>query len=535
MSIIFGVIMSLAKTVGNYRFIDYIGSGGMGEVYIGEDIHLKRRVAIKALKQELMCDTVVIERFKLEAVTLAKLNHPNVAAIYAFLEEDDNCYIVTELISGWQLSTFIEKIGALPIPLALYFFKQVLSGISAVHENHIVHRDLKPSNIMINTNLIAKVTDFGIARFQAGKRLTKYDKLVGTIEYMSPEQILGKDVTLTSDIYSLGVLLFEMVTGRIPFSGDSDYELMKCQVESLPPSPLEFKTDVPERLIRILSQALDKNPQMRFPSADAFKSELDKISADASEVRSEIHEIIQSNHLENYKTTDCHLTLTHGTKNQNHINIGKSKYLKKRTPTFTNKIYGRLIVLFTPRPWLGPLILFFSILIAAALILSGSIDLNFNSQSHKQQQRKEEDQIGRTGHSENEYKLDMKASDSINMPMQTEINSGSLQNHDMNLLQGSGENIHETSTGDQQWKATEKKHIPLNPVQSSAGIAPPSTQLKPKVKPSFQQGSFTKGKVNLQGESKSETEKPLIDAPLKNSPTSTTVNKKKNNEWVIHK
>jgi serine/threonine protein kinase len=170
--------MPVKKIIGSYRIIDCIGSGGMGHVFIGEDVHLKRKVAIKVLKQELVNESDIIERFKLEAVTLAKINHPNVATIYAFFEKDNRYFIVTELISGWQLNTFIEKTGALPLSVALYFFKQVLAGIGSVHAENIVHRDLKPSNIMINESLIAKVLDFGIVKIQTGKRLTKYDKLI---------------------------------------------------------------------------------------------------------------------------------------------------------------------------------------------------------------------------------------------------------------------------------------------------------------------------------------------------------------------
>ncbi len=525
------------KTIGSYRIIGCIGSGGMGNLYIGEDIHLKRKVAIKALKQDLLNQPHIIERFKLEAVTLARLNHPNVATIYAILQENNNYYIVIELISGWQLSTFIEKIGPLPLSVAFYFFKQVLAGVGSAHAENIVHRDLKPSNIMINENLIAKVTDFGIARFQGGNRLTMYDKLVGTIEYMSPEQILGKDVTKVSDIYSLGVLLFEMVTGRLPFSGDSDYELMKCQIENPPPSPLEFQANIPKRLVNILLRALAKNPQERFQSAEAFSNALDEIGINTSNSESQIHEVILSHQLADKKTMDYISPLGLDGKYQDQINAGNSFEIKKQISYYSSRFFGRLILFFTQRPWLGPLILFFSVSVVGGLILMNNSRFGHGNRIYEHRSDKE---IGRIAPSEITDQEDLNSYDSRKMPVPAEINGGTVELYN-NMSPAGGvetENSGEGVTDDHVWKAPEIKPLPLDPVQSPSGITPVPPLPKAKA-PSRKQIITTKEKIGAEKKSgieeKPKEEKLPVDQQTEVPSNSTTNHKIKYNEWIIHK
>lgn len=360
--------MLATMSVGSYRILGRISSGGMGDVYLGEDIYLKRRVAIKALKPELANDPDVIKRFKLEAVTLAQLNHPNVATVYAFLGEGSNHYLVIELISGWELGAFIDKVGSLPLPLVLYLYRQVLVGISAVHAKGIVHRDLKPANIMVTEGLTVKVMDFGIARFQTGDRLTRHSKLIGTMEYMAPEQILGKEATPASDIYSLGVLLFEMVTGHAPFSGNSEYEVMKSQVENPPPSPLEFTADIPSKLLDILSRALAKAPEDRYPSVEAFIKALDEISVNINDATSTLRELIRTHQLEKNKNIEYRSSLTEFEHSQKRMPRWKVSNQKMAPLPYLGAIYDRFISALVQRPWLGPVILFCSFLTVGGLV-----------------------------------------------------------------------------------------------------------------------------------------------------------------------
>lgn len=523
--------MLAPKIIGNYWIIDCIGSGGMGDVYTGEDIHLKRRVAIKALRQERLNEPEVIERFRMEAVTLARLNHPNVATIYALLEEQNNYYIVMELISGWQLSTFLGKIGALPLSVAFYFFKQVLEGIGSVHAENIVHRDLKPSNIMIDENLIAKVMDFGIARFQTGGRLTRYDKLVGTIEYMSPEQILGKDVNTASDIYSLGILLFEMVTGHLPFSAESDYELMKCQVENPPPILTDFRADIPDKLVNILSRALDKNPQKRFPSAEAFSNAIDEIGINTSNAKPRIQEFIGSHQLENKKTIDTKSPSSVDGACQNPMNKGKSSDIKKQAPSYIYMIFSGFILLLTQRPWLGPLILLLSISTVGGLILMNNPRFSYNTLVQEQIVDEQAGQILRSVISEIE---DINPYSSRNISRLSEINASPVKfdNQMESESVPSHENINEDMTGKDASNIQEATPRPINRVQGPTitGSLQPTSKEKAS---SRQEGQITENEVDTRGIS--ETAKSSMPVKTEDSNKAITDSKEKNNEWIIHK
>jgi len=349
--------MLTGQTFDNFFFEDLLGSGGMGDVYAGIDLSLQRKVAIKVLKPELLGQPELIARFKSEAISLAQLNHPNVATIFAFIEEKKHNFLVIEFIPGWELSTLITKCSGLPIPVALLIFKQILAGVLAIHKKGIVHRDLKPSNIMITDELLVKVMDFGLARFQSANRLTSYGKLIGTIEYMSPEQICGEQTDQLSDIYSLGILLFEIITGQLPFSSNSEYGLMKAQIEAPPPSPLKYKNNTPESLVSIISTALAKSPKDRYQSVSEFSAAIDSCLIDTVNAETELKELINKYHLSAHKVSENKAI-------DSQFESSENPELQQEPIVVINQpkkpLYNKVILFFAKRVWLGPLILLIS-------------------------------------------------------------------------------------------------------------------------------------------------------------------------------
>ncbi len=264
----------IGSIVGNYKITEKIGEGGMGAVYKGVDMMLEREVAIKALKPELGSQPAVVERFRSEAVTLAKLNHPNIATLYNFFRQGDHFFMVLEFVRGGTLDRILHARGAMPCEHAITMFSQVLEGIDHAHRFGVVHRDIKPGNVMITDTGTLKVMDFGIARVLGTSRMTKAGSLIGTVEYMSPEQVRGQETDARSDIYSLGMLLYEMLTGRVPFSSDSEFELMKSQVEAIPPPPRDFAPHIPNSIENAILKSLAKRPEDRFQTAGEFRATL---------------------------------------------------------------------------------------------------------------------------------------------------------------------------------------------------------------------------------------------------------------------
>src|SRR5712692_4147022 len=260
----------IGTVVGNYKVVEKIGEGGMGAVYKGIDLMLEREVAIKVLKPELGSQPQVVERFRSEAVTLAKLNHPNIATLFSFFRQGDFFFMVLEYVKGTTLDRIIEAHGVMTCEQAIPLFCQMLEGIDHAHSLGIVHRDVKPANMMLTESGLLKVLDFGIARALGSARMTRAGNLIGTIEYMSPEQVRGLETDARSDIYSLGMVLYELLTGRVPFASDSEYELMKAQVEQLPPPPREFAPNIPEEVEWAILCATEKDPLNRFQTAGAF-------------------------------------------------------------------------------------------------------------------------------------------------------------------------------------------------------------------------------------------------------------------------
>ncbi|MDQ3745856.1 MAG: protein kinase, partial [Acidobacteriota bacterium] len=262
----------MEQIIGNYKIEQKLGEGGMGAVYRGVDMMLEREVAIKFLRPELSAQPQVVERFRSEAVTLAKLNHPNIATLYNFMRQGDSFFMVLEFVRGMTLDHVLQQRGALPAEQAIPLFCQVLDGIQHAHDFGIIHRDIKPANMMLTEKGTLKVLDFGIARILGTARMTRQGNIIGTIEYMSPEQVRGFETDARSDIYSLGMLLYEMLTARCPFDMQNEFELMKAQIEQMPVPPRQFNPAIPEVVEQAIWRSIQKDPAQRFQSASEFRA-----------------------------------------------------------------------------------------------------------------------------------------------------------------------------------------------------------------------------------------------------------------------
>lgn len=261
----------IGRVIGQYKIVEKLGEGGMGAVYKGIDTMLDREVAIKALRPELASQTAIVERFRSEAVTLAKLNHPNIATLYALFRQGDELYMVLEYVRGQSLDQILSRRGALDADEFIPVFCQILDGINHAHDYGIIHRDIKPANMMLTETGQLKVLDFGIARLLGSNRMTRAGNIIGTLEYMAPEQVKGLETDARSDTYALGMMLYEVLTGRTPFDTENEFELMKLQTESYPPEPRAIKADIPEVVEAAIMRSIRKDPAERFQTAGDFR------------------------------------------------------------------------------------------------------------------------------------------------------------------------------------------------------------------------------------------------------------------------
>lgn len=272
------------RTIGNFQLTELIGEGGMGEVYRGLDTMLEREVAIKTLRPELAARPELVERFRVEAIALAKLNHPNIAAVYSFFRDGTQHHMAMQFVRGDTLETILTKRGRLPWAEAARIGVDVLHALDHAHALGVIHRDLKPGNLMLEASGRTVVMDFGIARVLARARQTRSGNLVGTMEYIAPELIKGQDADARSDLYSLGVVLYELATGRLPFEANTDYELMRAHAELEPPPPERICPDLPPEFSTVVLRALAKTPDQRYASAREFLAALAKAGAIAPNV-----------------------------------------------------------------------------------------------------------------------------------------------------------------------------------------------------------------------------------------------------------
>ncbi len=251
----------------HYKIVEKLGEGGMGVVYLAEDTKLERKVAIKFLPQQISSNSEERERFKIEAKAAASLNHPNIATIHSIEEVDNQMFLVMEYIDGIELKAKINK-GNIETDEVIRIAIQIAEGMSAAHKKGIVHRDIKSTNIMITKDAKAKIMDFGLAKIRGGSELTKVGSTVGTIAYMSPEQARGEELDQQSDIWSFGVVLYEMLCNKLPFKGDYDQAIVYSILNEEPESIYSVKKDFPDNLVKIVKKLLEKEKTVRYQNMD---------------------------------------------------------------------------------------------------------------------------------------------------------------------------------------------------------------------------------------------------------------------------
>jgi len=277
----------------HYRIDAKLGDGGMGVVYRAMDLELERTVALKFLHQELANSPDLLTRFRAEARAQAKLNHHNIATLYDFFIWQGTAVMAMEFVDGETLHEMILRRGPVPAQISVPLFRQALHGVAAAHRQEIIHRDLKPANLMLNRDGVVKVMDFGIAKVQSSNGMTRTNAVMGTSWYMAPEQIRNRPIDARTDIYSMGVTLYELVAGQVPFCAESEYEIQSAHVQLVPDRPTVHYPHIPENVVRAVMKALAKDPADRFQTVPEFLDALPEIVVrpEATSAPPTVHEI----------------------------------------------------------------------------------------------------------------------------------------------------------------------------------------------------------------------------------------------------
>lgn len=258
-----------------YQIIRSIGEGGMANVYLAHDLILDRDVAVKILRGDLADDEKFVRRFQREAIAASSLSHPNIVEMYDVGEDDGKYYIVMEYVEGKTLKNLIKKRGALTLPEVIDIMQQLTSAIACAHDSNIIHRDIKPQNVLIKEDGIVKITDFGIAMALNSNELTQTNSVMGSVHYLPPEQANGKGATVKSDIYSLGIVMFELLTGTLPFRGENAVEIAIKQMKNQIPSVCSINENIPQSIENIILKACAKNPKNRYNTVLEMYSDIE--------------------------------------------------------------------------------------------------------------------------------------------------------------------------------------------------------------------------------------------------------------------
>jgi serine/threonine protein kinase/tetratricopeptide (TPR) repeat protein len=275
--------LAMGSTFANrYQVIEELGKGGMGKVYKVFDREVQAKMALKLIRPEVSADKTTIDRFRNELKIARDISHKNICRMYDLGRDAGNYFITMEYVSGEDLKSFIRRSKQLVVGTAIFIAKQVCEGLAEAHRLGVVHRDLKPGNIMIDKEGNAKIMDFGIARSVSAKGITGTGVMIGTPEYMSPEQVEGKEVDQRSDIYSLGIILYEMLTGQVPFEGDTPFTIGVKQRSEVPKDPQKVNAQIPDDLSRLILRCLEKDKEKRYQSADELRTEFEKIEKGVS-------------------------------------------------------------------------------------------------------------------------------------------------------------------------------------------------------------------------------------------------------------
>ena len=268
------MIVKGQKVNDRYQIIKTIGEGGMANVYLAYDTILDRNVAVKVLRGDLATDEKFVRRFQREALSASSLSHPNIVEVYDVGEDNGEYYIVMEYVEGKHLKALLKKRGKLTVPEVIDIALQITNGLSVAHDSYIIHRDIKPQNILILENGLIKITDFGIAVAMNATQLTQTNSVMGSVHYLPPEQASGKGATLQSDIYSIGILMYELLTGKLPFRGDNAVEIALKHLKEPMPSIRDELPDIPQSVENIILRATAKNPKNRYSDAREMHEDL---------------------------------------------------------------------------------------------------------------------------------------------------------------------------------------------------------------------------------------------------------------------
>ena len=260
-----------------YQIIRTIGEGGMANVYLAYDTILDRNVAVKILRGDLANDEKFVRRFQREAISASSLNHPNIVEMYDVGEDDGKYFIVMEYLEGQTLKSLIKKRGHLSLAEVIDIMLQLTSGIACAHDSYIIHRDIKPQNVLILEDGTVKITDFGIAMALNSNELTQTNSVMGSVHYLPPEQANGSGATIKSDIYSLGILMYELLTGKLPFKGENAVEIAIKQMRDPIPSVCEFNPEIPQSVENVILKAAAKNPKNRYENALEMHEDLETV------------------------------------------------------------------------------------------------------------------------------------------------------------------------------------------------------------------------------------------------------------------